>query len=285
MTGVARYEAGRDHNSRRRLTLANELRRAIAEHEILVTYQPKALAAEGRIVGTEALVRWRHPELGVVFPDEFIPIAERSGIINELTSYVLRTAVAEATHWSGLGRRWGVSVNLSMRNLLDRDLTESVRQVLAESGLDPASLTLEITETNVMSDAARSIEILDGLAALGVRLSIDDFGTGYSSLAYLQQLPVHEVKIDKSFVMPMTTNPSSAVLVGSIIDLGHNLGLRVVAEGVEDRTTWNRLAGLGCDVIQGYFVGRPMPPGDLDHWHDELALSGRLRGGLELHAP
>ncbi|MCA9297597.1 MAG: EAL domain-containing protein, partial [Phycisphaerales bacterium] len=247
-------------------------------------YQPKALAAEGRIVGTEALVRWRHPELGVVFPDEFIPIAERSGIINELTSYVLRTAVAEATHWSGLGRRWGVSVNLSMRNLLDRDLTESVRQVLAESGLDPASLTLEITETNVMSDAARSIEILDGLAALGVRLSIDDFGTGYSSLAYLQQLPVHEVKIDKSFVMPMTTNPSSAVLVGSIIDLGHNLGLRVVAEGVEDRTTWNRLTGLGCDVIQGYFVGRPMPPGDLDHWHEELSLSGRLRDGLELHA-
>jgi EAL domain-containing protein (putative c-di-GMP-specific phosphodiesterase class I) len=201
-----------------------------------------------------------------VLPDEFIPLAERTGSINELTRWVLDDAARHAVSWKRAGRDWSVSVNVAMRNLLDEDFAAIVADVLGRSGCDPSSLTLEITETNVMTDTNRTIEVLRRLGELGVRLSVDDFGTGYSSLSYLQQLPVEELKIDKFFVCDMVRDPSAEAIVRTVIDLAANLGLEVVAEGVEDEPTWQRLRDLGCALAQGYHLARPMRSADIDAW-------------------
>jgi diguanylate cyclase len=201
-----------------------------------------------------------------VYPDEFIPIAERTGSINELTVFVLGRAVEQATAWAAEGHRWSVAVNVAMRNLLDDDFAAIVMENLTRTGCEPGLLTLEITETNVMTDTARTIDVMNRLAEIGVRLSVDDFGTGYSSLSYLQQLPVVELKIDQCFVRDMVRDPGADAIVRSVLDLASNLQLSVVAEGVEDRETWERLQRLGCSLAQGYHLARPMPADDIAPW-------------------
>jgi EAL domain-containing protein (putative c-di-GMP-specific phosphodiesterase class I) len=274
--GVDFYEALRDENSPRRLTLGNDLRAAIDADELSVVFQPKVRLSDGSMVGVEALLRWCHPVFGYVPPDEFIPLAERTGVINSLTAFVLATSLAKAREWHDAGHRWTIAVNVAMRNLLDNDFVETVGELLDASGVDPSSLTLEITETGVMSDATRTIDVLTRLAALGLKLSVDDFGTGYSSLSYLQQLPVTEIKIDKVFVRELTIDPSAEAIVRSVLDLARNLEMSTVAEGVEDRASWEHLRRLGCTMAQGYYLSRPMPADELIAWHDQLHT-------LELH--
>jgi EAL domain-containing protein (putative c-di-GMP-specific phosphodiesterase class I) len=223
---------------------------------------------DGKVVGAEALVRWNHPLHGFVSPEEFIPLAETTGGIHALTSFVLREALHECRRWHDRGHPIGVAVNLAVRNLRDGALPDEISALLAESGVPARHLTLEITESSIMRDTKRSTRILDELAALGVELAVDDFGTGYSSLSYLQQLPVHEIKIDKSFVLSLATNPNDATIVRSIIELGHNLNLGVVAEGVENGPTWDRLRAMQCDTLQGFFLARPMPADKLADWLD-----------------
>jgi diguanylate cyclase (GGDEF)-like protein len=263
--GVAVFEAETDDFSVRRLELAGALRRAIDDGELLVFYQPKARLSDGAIIGAEALVRWQHPEYGMLPPDEFISIAEHTGLITPLTHFVLRRAIAQCRAWHAKGWDLNVAVNLSVVGLIDVELPEMIEGMLQVAGLDPTYLTLEITESTIM-EHTRTVAAIDRLARLGMRLSIDDFGTGYSSLSYLQKLPVHEVKVDKSFVMSMSTTESDAAIVKSIIDLAHNLDLKVVAEGVENLDSWQRLERFRCDIAQGYYLSRPIPPDAFDEW-------------------
>jgi len=263
---VALYDPQRDPYSPRRLALAAELRRAVESGGLSVFYQPKMSVASGEVIGAEALVRWYHPRHGLLAPDEFIPLAESTGLIRPLTRHVLETSLRQCAAWRASGLDLGVAVNMSARNLLDEDLPATVAGLLAESGLESRHLTLEITEDSIMVDPPRSLALLGRLHASGIRLSIDDFGTGYSSLSYLKQLPVDEVKIDKSFVMTMEGDGSDATIVRSTIDLGHNLGLKVVAEGVETRTALHQLEASGCDVAQGYYFSRPVPAPDFERW-------------------
>jgi EAL domain-containing protein (putative c-di-GMP-specific phosphodiesterase class I) len=211
------------------------------------------------VTGAEALARWEHPSYGMVAPDEFIPIAEHTGLIGMLTDHVLESALRQCKSWRQLGFALNVAVNLSVRSLMDRDLPDRVGAVLAEVGLPAGALTLEITEGTIMADPVRTLEVLHRLAAMGITLSIDDFGTGYSSLSYLKRLPVHEVKIDKSFVHHMVTDDDDQVIVRSVVDLARNLRLTVTAEGVEDAATWDRLVELGCDSVQGNYLRSPLP--------------------------
>ena len=268
--GVRFYDAEADANTPRRLTLAGDLGSAVDNNELHLVYQPKIRLDNGELTGFEALLRWAHPRFGPISPEEFIPLAERTGSIQHLTYFVLAAALHQAAEWHRSGRRWGMSINLSMRNLLDDELVNNIDALIGASGADAALVSLEITETNVMSDPARTIAVLKQLAELGVRLSVDDFGTGYSSLSYLQQLPVHEIKIDKSFVLPMATDLSAAAIVRSVLGLARNMGLAVVAEGVEDRETWDLLQSLHCAEAQGYFLGRPMAAADIDEWKATL---------------
>jgi EAL domain-containing protein (putative c-di-GMP-specific phosphodiesterase class I) len=210
-----------------------------------------------------------HRSDGFVVPDEFIPLAERSGLIGALTAHVLRQAIRQCRSWLDVGLEVPVAVNLSTRSLLDPQLPAEVKRFLDENELSTSFLTLEVTESGVMSDPVRTLAVLQRLDAMGVTISVDDFGTGYSSLSYLKRLPVREVKIDKSFVQTMTREANDAMIVRSIIDLGQNLGLEVVAEGVESQATWDELAVLGCDVLQGYFLRRPGSAEEVDAWLTE----------------
>ena len=273
-TGVELYAPERDVLNARRLALVGELRQAIEADALDLWFQPQADLATGEVIAVEALLRWSHPRYGFVPPDEFIPIAEQSGLIRPLTLWVVRHAVAQAAAWSAAGRPIGVAVNLSARNLLDAELAENLAQTLAAAGVPAESLTLEITESHMMADPTRSIDVLGQLSAMGARLSVDDFGTGYSSLSRLKRLPVDEVKIDRSFVMQMCTDDYDDAIVRSTIELAHNLRLVVVAEGVEDEATWERLAALGCDVAQGYFLAKPMPAPELDRCLAQLCARG-----------
>ncbi|MDQ6650310.1 MAG: EAL domain-containing protein [Actinomycetota bacterium] len=278
--GAVLYEPSIDTGSPQRLALIGELRTALQSPDQIVVYlQPQALADSGQIVAAEALVRWQHPTRGLMAPDSFISLAERCGLIRPLTSVVLRDAVDIATGWYNAGRPLSISVNLSPRCLLDPTFTQEVLDTLSRTGLPSELLTLEITESCVMSDPDRTIGTLQGLAALGVRLSVDDFGTGYSSLSYLQRLPVHEVKIDKSFVMEMAGMADNDAIVRSIVDLGSNLGLDVVAEGVESAAAWGRLRDMGCRAVQGYHLARPMPAGDLPQWLENYRPLSLARSG------
>jgi EAL domain-containing protein (putative c-di-GMP-specific phosphodiesterase class I) len=195
-----------------------------------------------------------------------VPIAERTGLIGPMTDFVLRSALNQCRQWQDAGHHLSVAVNLSARSLLDSDLVDDIARVLTASGVDPSNLVLEITETSVMSDAEYAMRVLNRLSAMGLSLAIDDFGTGYSSLAYLKRLPVDEVKIDKSFVLNMQDDENDAVIVRSIIDLAGNLGLRVIAEGVETTDAWDALRAMGCDIAQGYFISRPLPAEQLGTW-------------------
>ena len=255
-----------DRSNPRRLALVNDLRAAVEDGLLTCHYQPKVRVSDTSVTGVEALVRWQHPVLGNVPPDDFIPIAEHTGLIVPLTALVLRTALEACADWSLLGHQLDVAVNVSPRALLSAAFVEQVARVLHETGVPASHLTLEVTESSVMTDPARAIAVLHALHALGVHLSVDDFGTGYSSLAYLQRLPVHEVKIDKSFVRDLAVAAGDGAIVRAIVDLGHNLGLRVVAEGVEDARSLALLREIGCDTAQGYLVSRPLPPDRLLTW-------------------
>jgi len=264
--GQALYEPAQDQHSPERLALIVALRDAIEQGALTLHYQPQVDLASGRVCGVEALVRWPHPERGLIPPDAFIPLAEQTGLIAPLTKWVLAEAIRQAREWQRAGLLLGVSVNLSMWNLHDPALPDRVAALLQDHGLSAAWLRLELTESALMADTDRTMDVLTRLAALGVCLAVDDFGSGYSSLAYLKRLPVDELKIDKGFVREMATNETDGAIVASTVALGHALGLRVVAEGIEDRAAWTLLAGMGCDVAQGYYLSRPLPPDALVRW-------------------
>jgi len=267
-SGYEFYDARR-HEHRHdagRLALIGELRRAMDETELVLYYQPKVDLETGLAQGVEALARWHHPERGLLSPDEFIPLAERSNLLRPMTLYLLDSALRQCNAWRVCGLEVSVAVNLSMQNLIDLRLPNDLARLLTSWRLPPGSLELEITESTIMADHRRAMTILTRLNKMGVTLTVDDFGTGYSSLAYLQSLPVSSIKIDKSFVLSMAEDPGNATIVQSTIDLGHNLGLRVVAEGVENEETYNKLAALGCDYAQGYFLSRPLSPDKATAW-------------------
>ena len=276
-SGCEVYARERDEYSPDRLTLLTELRRAIDRGQLFLHYQPKADLRTGDIQGVEALVRWQHPERGMIPPDEFIPPAQKTGVITPLTMFVLDEALRQCRTWALQGMELCVAVNLSTRNLLDVHLPDTVGELLARWEVPARLLELEITESTILADPVRAMEILSRLDEMGIRLAIDDFGTGYSSLAYLKRLPVDELKIDKSFILGMEESENDAVIVRSTIDLGRNLGLRVVAEGVETAKAWNRLLSLGCDIAQGYYLSRPVPADQLSEWLRERAAKPRER--------
>jgi diguanylate cyclase (GGDEF)-like protein len=253
------YQYEQDEYSIDRLALAAQLRRGIERGELEVHYQPKLPLNDRAGPGVEALVRWNHPELGCIGPDGFIPLSEQSGLIKSLTNRVLDAALRQCRAWRAVGLDVRFSVNISTRDLLDHDLPTTIRQLLDRYGVPATSLQLEITESRIVADVGRARSVLHELRSMGMTIAIDDFGTGFSSLLQLQQLPVDEIKIDRSFVMRMETEHDDAVLVRSIIDLGRNLGLRVTAEGVETASVQRILRELGCDFAQGFHIGRPVP--------------------------
>ena len=255
------------------LAVVGDLRRGMSDGELGVLYQPKVDLRTGEVRGAEALVRWEHPLRGLVLPDSFVGHAEHTGLIRPLTLHVLDTALEQARDWRRAGLDMTVAVNLSMRSLLDRALIEDVGALLGKWDVPAQVLELELTESTIMADPQRAREILDALHELGVGLSIDDFGTGYSSLGKLKQLPVDEIKIDRSFVVGMASDHSDATIVRSTIDLARNLGLRVVAEGIEDRRVCDQLARLGCDLGQGYYFSRPLDGTTLAAWAAERRLA------------
>ncbi len=257
------YSASRDGHSRARLALIGELPEAIDSGQIVVHYQPKFNLTTGEIDGAEALVRWEHPQFGLLGPGAFIPLAEQTGLMRPLTLRVLDDALRQCASWNEQGLRISVAVNLGAPNLLDLGLPTDVQSLLDKYGVDPSLLHLEITETIVAADPVRVIEIMKALGALGIELSLDDFGTGSSSLAYLRELPVQELKIDKSFILGMDEDEEAATIVQTIVGLAHNLGLRAVAEGIETEEAYRLLTEQGCDYGQGFLMGRPMPAAEL----------------------
>jgi diguanylate cyclase (GGDEF)-like protein/PAS domain S-box-containing protein len=265
-SAYAFFDERAEHYDPNRLTLVGELRRAIDERELMLYYQPKATVASGEIASVEALLRWQHPTRGLVLPNDFIPVAQQTSLIRPLTLYVVDEALRQCREWLDDGLQLSIAVNLSIRNLLDMEFPEQVAALLAKWNVDPRFLELEITESTMLSDPIRTTRVLERLSAMGIRLSIDDFGTGYSSLSYLSRLPVDEIKIDRSFVTNMTINAGDAIIVRSTIDLGRNLGLEVVAEGVETAECWDELSSLGCTAAQGYFLSRPLPAAELGAW-------------------
>jgi diguanylate cyclase (GGDEF)-like protein len=261
------YAHGQDRHSVSRLSMVGDFRRALEkDDEIIVHFHPIVDLGTGQVHGAEALVRWQHPELGLLQPAAFLEIVETTGLIGAMTTHVLQKAIAECAAWHAAGRDLTMSVNLSVRNLHDPMLSSQVAQMLDRHCLPPAALKLEITESMILSDPQRALATVESLSEIGVRFAVDDFGTGHSSLANLRRLPVHELKIDRSFVTPMLNEESDGVIVRSTIDLGHALGLKVVAEGVEDEVTLARLEEIGCDRAQGHFFSKPIPPIDFMRW-------------------
>ena len=275
-TGFAVYDPSRHADSSGHLALVEELRAALATGQLVLHHQPQVDVRTGRTLGTEALVRWAHPVRGLLGPAQFLPLAEAHGLMGAVTDEVLRQAVAQAADWRRRGLDLRISVNLSASNLLDTDLPRRVAGLLADAGLPAESLVLEVTETVLMGDAERSLAVVTGLTALGLTVSIDDFGTGYSSLSHLRDLPVAELKLDRSFTADLLVDPRTEAIVASTIDLAHRLGLRVVAEGVEHDATLARLAGLGCDESQGYLHSAPLPADRLADWLDRIGTAPRL---------
>ena len=259
--GHALYDPADDPHDSDRLLLIGDLRDAIDGGELTLEYQPKFAVADLSLIGVEALVRWQHPTRGKLPPDSFIPLAEHTGLIRPLTLEVLRKAARQWARWHDAGLELTVAVNLSVANLLDNQLVADVARILAEEHMPANCLTLEITESTVMADPERTVAMLERLAGMEIQLSIDDYGTGHSSLAYLRRLPVHELKIDRSFVQHLSTNDGDAQIVYSTIALAHSLGLRVVAEGVEDADSLELLHDHHCDRVQGFHLGRPVAPG------------------------
>ncbi|HEX7808714.1 MAG TPA: EAL domain-containing protein [Thermoanaerobaculia bacterium] len=257
-----------DHESRTpdQLALVVELRGAIERNELELHYQPKLHVRSGIMTRAEVLIRWNHPQRGHLPPSQFVPIAERTGLIRAMTDWVLDRVLAQCRAWQDEGAPIHVAVNISAKSLLDQSLPQKVQAALDRHRVDARFLKIEITESSIMADPAHALAILSMLQSMGVRLSVDDFGTGYSSLTHLRELPIDEIKIDKSFVTGMLTSEADAAIVRTVIDLGHNLGKQVCAEGVEDEATWKMLGNLGCDLAQGYWIARPMPGKDLMKW-------------------
>lgn len=265
-TGHAVYDVAYDQRSADRLSLMGELRRAVDDDQLVLFYQPKVGLADPAHRSVEALIRWQHPTRGFVPPDEFIPFAEQTGYIRAITMWALDRAVAQNARWRREGLSIETAVNLSARDLLNADLPDRLASMIALHAIPADALRLEITESAILEDARHAFENLGRLAALGCRLSIDDYGTGYSSLSYLKNLPVDELKIDRSFVTGMLASGDDRVIVQSTIDLAHNMGLTVTAEGVEDDATLERLRAMGCDTAQGYLMSRPIPAQDVARW-------------------
>src|SRR5437764_2440916 len=265
-SGCELYAETRHEFSPSRLRLVQDLRSGIANGQLELHYQPKIRLSDNRVIGVEALARWNHPEQGLISPASFIPVAEHSGLLRPLTLAVLEMAIDQCAAWRSLGIELGMAVNLSPRNLVDHELPHQIKRLLEERRVPTTSLELELTEDTIMSDPKRAREVLARLDAMGIWLAIDDFGTDYSSLAYLKKLPVTTLKVDRSFVTTMAEHDEDAVIVRSTIALGRNLGLRVVAEGVETDSVMDELRQLGCDVVQGYYLSRPVPPAELEQW-------------------
>jgi diguanylate cyclase (GGDEF)-like protein/PAS domain S-box-containing protein len=275
--GVFAYDPSVDGHSATKLAIIGDLRRALHRDELVLYYQPKVNIGTGDVVGAEALVRWRHPEHGMVLPDDFIHLAERTGLINQLTRHILDSALAQARTWLEDDRPLPIAVNLSARNLHDLRFADMVGDLLALHDVPAHLLELEVTESAIMIDPLRASQMLQKLSELGVRLSLDDFGAGYTSLSQLKALPISEIKIDRSFVITMNEDRSDSLIVQSVIALGHNLGLTLVAEGVESEDVLNTLKGFGCDIAQGYYMTRPIPAAAFDTWCAERASTLRPR--------
>ncbi len=264
--GYALYDSSLDAEDAERLSMLVDLRHAIDNHEFVLHYQPKIDFSTSRISGVEALVRWQHPRLGLVFPDTFVPVAEKAGYMKAFTLAVMDLAFAQSAAWHRSGTKLAIAINISANNVQDPGFPDDILAMLKTHDVQPAYIELEVTETAIMSEPLKAIENIKKLSSMGLQISIDDFGTGYSSMTYLRKLQVAKIKIDKSFVMEMHHNENDQIIVRSTIDLGHNLGLTVVAEGVETQAAWDILKQGGCDSAQGYFMGRPMPVAKLEEW-------------------
>ena len=276
-SGFVMYSSKHDEHTPHRLTLMGELRHAIEHDHLVLHFQPKINVKTNVVDGVEALVRWQHERHGLMLPDEFVPLAEHSGLIKPLTLWVLRESLKQCAAWRLAGLNLCVAVNLSAQGLMDMELPDTVAGLLAANEVPADLLILEITESTIMMDKDRALRILTRLADMGIRLSIDDFGTGYSSLAYLSKMPVKQLKIDKSFVLDMDTNKSNSVIVHATIELGHNLGLEVVGEGVESAEVLKILGQLNCDSVQGYHLLRPMAGPAFDEWMQKAKERGEIR--------
>jgi diguanylate cyclase (GGDEF)-like protein len=282
------YRPEDDYHSPARLAMVGDLRRAIDEGQLVLHYQPQLDLAYGVPVAAEGLVRWNHPQRGLIGPFEFIEVAEHAGLIKDLTYKVIELGLKDLRDWQAAGRELSLSLNINVRSLLDRNFPREVQRLLALHGVRGDVLTLELTESSLMADPAMAKKAMDELSELGVSFAIDDFGTGYSSLAYLTDLPVRELKIDRSFVMAMNTDTRNRIIVRSTIELARNLGLRTVAEGIEDQETLERVRDLGCELAQGYYMSKPIPFNELERWwlaqtavaEKDAAKSGRRVAGV-----
>jgi diguanylate cyclase (GGDEF)-like protein len=264
--GYAIYDVEQDQQNTKHNFLRNDLKAAIEENQFVLHYQPKIDLASNRVCGVEALIRWQHPTEGLIFPDAFIPVAEQNGLVKPLTRIVLKMALQQLTEWKQQGLALPIAINISAINLQDSSFPDQVAEIMRNYTVSPAFLEMEITEAALMQDPLRAIETVNKLCAIGIVISIDDFGTGYSSMAYLKKLVVAKIKVDKSFVIDMIKNENDNIIVRSTIDLAHNLGLTVVAEGVESEEALERLRSLGCDTAQGYHMSRPVPIDELNEW-------------------
>jgi EAL domain-containing protein (putative c-di-GMP-specific phosphodiesterase class I) len=265
-SGIAVYEDRYDQYKAEHLSLLSDLRRAIAEGELCLHYQPKLDVRRGQIVGVEALVRWQHPERGMIAPGEFLPFAEQTGMIRQVTRWVVENAIGQCGAWRNAGLTLHVSLNVSSRDLMERDLPDLLASTARRHAVPTQSIVVEVTESALMEDPQRAQQTLLELKQHGFRISIDDYGTGYSSLAYIQRLHCDELKVDRSFIMHVTERERDAAIVRSTVGLGHSLGLSVVAEGVESDEAMRKLHDLGCDVVQGYGVSRPIPAAAVADW-------------------
>lgn len=271
--GTSVYHSGLDIGNDENLSLISEIRLAVEENQLSLYVQPKIDFATGKVVAVEALVRWQHPERGLLLPDMFIPYAEQTGHVSKISFWMLSEAARYAAAWQKQGLDIALAVNLSARDLIDIELPNKLKEILARHQLFANSLSLEITESSIMEDPARALDTVERIARMGIKLSIDDFGTGYSSLAYLKRLPVNELKIDKSFVMNIEHDQNDTTIVKSTIELGHNLGLKVVAEGIENKSAWNILKAMGCDYGQGFYMSRPIPADSFLAWANQWSQS------------
>jgi EAL domain-containing protein (putative c-di-GMP-specific phosphodiesterase class I) len=274
--GTVVYQTEADDDLTARLRLVHELRTAIADGQLVMHYQPKLDLRSRSLVGVEALVRWQHPARGLLFPDSFVVEAERSGLMRPLTTVVLGLALDQVRDWQAAGTRVPVAVNISTSNLLDVELPNQIQTMLQVRGLSADILIIEVTESTLMVDAPRALSVLERLRTLGVRVSVDDYGTGYSSLARLRELPVDELKLDRSFIAELGSDDRADAIVESTVKLAQSLGLPMVAEGVETADALERLTDYGCDIGQGFYIARPAPADQLTDW---------LRPGLVVPAP
>ena len=268
--GVALYDEAIDENKIQKLSLVSELRQAIENDWLEIYFQPKVVISTMKVYGVEALLRWNHPEHGFIPPEQIIALAEQSGLINRIFEWVFEKAAQHVRRWLDMGLNLNVAVNLSVFDFQHHNIVDAINQILSTYNLDPGCFSLEITESAMMEKPEKSIETLEEMDSMGLKISIDDFGTGYSSLSYLKRLPVDEIKIDKSFVINMDRDENDAIIVRSTIELAHNMGLEVVAEGIENQVILEILKKLGCDIAQGFHLAVPMPLDQFEAWLEEF---------------